>query len=448
MFLPYVAGCAHLMPSRSRDAYIRRMDAPATRRAVTLAVIVAALGYFVDIYDLILFAMVRTRSVTDLGVSAHDLKDQGIYLFNMQMGGLLLGGILWGVLGDKRGRLSVLFGSITMYSLANIANGFVTGIEGYAACRLIAGIGLAGELGAGVTLVSELMSRDKRGIGTMIVAALGISGGLLAGWIGGAFGPGLPWRTAYFIGGGLGLGLLLLRLGVMESGMFRTTFANKQVERGNFLKLFSRRKRLLRYLAIICVGVPIWYAVGILYTFSNDLGKALGLAEPPNPARTLFFDYGGAAIGGLLSGMLSQYLRSRRRAIAIFMFALAALVAAYFVFGGVSSTVFYALAGFGGMATGYWAVFMSTATELFGTNLRATVAITAPNFVRGSAVLLTTAFKQLTPPLGLVGAAIAVGVFAFGVGVLGLISLPETFDVDLDFHEADDVELPRATATA
>jgi MFS family permease len=424
------------------------MVSPATRRAATLAVIVASLGYFVDIYDLILFAMVRTRSVTDLGVGAQDLKDQGIYLFNMQMGGLLLGGILWGVLGDKRGRLSVLFGSITMYSVANIANGFVHGIDSYAACRLIAGIGLAGELGAGVTLVSELMGRDKRGIGTMIVAAVGISGGLLAGWIGGAFGPGLEWRTAYLIGGGLGLALLLLRLGLIESGMFRATLANKQVQRGNFLKLFVRRKRLLRYLAIICAGVPIWYTVGVLYTFSNDLGKALGLAEPPNPARTLFFDYGGAAIGGLLSGMLSQYLKSRRRAIAIFMLALGILVAAYFLFGGMSSTVFYVLAGLGGVATGYWAVFMSTASELFGTNLRATVTTTVPNFVRGSAVLLTTGFKELTPPLGLVGAAVAVGVFAFGIGVLGLISLPETFSVDLDFQEVDDIELPRAATAA
>jgi MFS family permease len=424
------------------------MVSPATRRAATLAVIVAALGYFVDIYDLILFAMVRTRSVTDLGVAAQDLKDQGIYLFNMQMGGLLLGGILWGVLGDKRGRLSVLFGSITMYSVANIANGFVHGIDSYAACRLIAGIGLAGELGAGVTLVSELMGRERRGIGTMIVAAVGISGGLLAGWIGGAFGPGLAWRTAYFIGGGLGLALLLLRLGLIESGMFRATLANKQVKRGNFFKLFARRKRLLRYFAIICAGVPIWYTVGVLYTFSNDLGKALGLAEPPNPARTLFFDYGGAAIGGLLSGMLSQYLKSRRRAIAIFMLALAILVAAYFLFGGVSSTVFYALAGLGGVATGYWAVFMSTASELFGTNLRATVTTTVPNFVRGSAVLLTTGFKELTPAFGLVGAAVAVGVFAFGIGVLGLISLPETFSVDLDFQEVDEVELPRAANAA
>ena len=421
----------------------------ATRRAVNLAVIVAALGYFVDIYDLILFGMIRTTSLKGIGVVGDQaIKDQGIFLFNMQMGGLLVGGILWGVLGDKRGRLSVLFGSITMYSLANIANGLVDGVNAYAVCRLIAGIGLAGELGAGVTLVSELMGKHNRGIGTTIVAALGITGGLLAGWIGGAFGPGLDWRTAYFVGGGLGLALLGLRIGVAESGMFRATVARTQVARGNFLQLFSSRKRLLRYLAIICVGVPIWYVIGILYTFSNDLGKALGLAEAPNPARVLFFDYGGAAIGGLLSGLLSQYLQSRRRAMAIFAIALAVLAAAYFLVGGMSSTLFYALCGLGGVATGYWVVFMATAAELFGTNLRATVTTTVPNFVRGSAVLLTTGFKALTPALGLVGAAIAVGVFAFGVGLYGLLSVPETFHADLDFHELDDADRPATAAAA
>lgn len=412
------------------------MVSPATRRAVSLAVIVAALGYFVDIYDLILFSMVRGRSVADLGVAAADLKDQGIYLFNMQMGGLLVGGILWGILGDKRGRLSVLFGSITLYSLANITNGFVHSVDAYAACRLLAGIGLAGELGAGVTLVSELMGRTNRGIGTAIIAGVGISGGLLAGWIGGAFGPGLPWRTAYFIGGGLGLALLALRLGVAESGMFRAV-TTRPVARGNFFQLFTSRRRLARYLAIIAVGLPIWYAVGILYTFSDVIGKALGLADAPNPARVLFFDYGGAAIGGVLSGLLSQYLGSRRRTLTIFVIALGALVAAYFLIGATSSTVFYALCGLGGVATGYWAVFMSTASELFGTNLRATATTTAPNFVRGAAALFAIGFKALTPSLGLVGAAIAVGAVAFAVSAVGLIALPETFTVDLDFHEDD-----------
>jgi MFS transporter, putative metabolite:H+ symporter len=417
-----------------------------TRNATGLAILVAALGYFVDIYDLILFAMIRVKSLRGLGVPEEALKDEGIFLFNMQMGGMLVGGIVWGVIGDKLGRLSVLFGSITMYSLANIANGLVQGTDSYAVCRLIAGIGLAGELGAGITLVSELMGRHNRGVGTTIVAALGVSGGLLAGLIAGAYGPGVDWRTAYFIGGGLGLALLGLRVGVVESGMFRAVAARSQVVRGNFLALFSNRRRFGRYLAIICVGVPIWYVIGILFALSKELGAALGLDPAPDPARALFYCYGGAALGGMLAGMLSQRLGSRRKALAIFLGAAVLAVVAYFVFGGVSSTVFYALCLGGGLTTGYWSIFVATAAELFGTNLRATATTTVPNFVRGSAVLLTLGLQALTPHLGLRDAAIAVGVFAFGVGGLGLWSLRETFGVDLDFNEDDDLAAGQVTA--
>src|SRR5512139_691807 len=284
-------------------------------RAATLAVVVAALGYFVDIYDLILFGMVRGASLKDLGVT--DVTGDGIFLLNMQMGGMLIGGIIWGVLGDKRGRLSVLFGSITLYSIANIINGTVDTVDGYAWCRLAAGIGLAGELGAGITLVSELMHRDTRGIGTTIVAAFGISGGVVAGLVGGAFpGIGFHWRTAYYIGGGMGLALLVLRIGVIESGMFAKAL-EQNVARGNFFALFTDRKRLLKYLAIIAVGVPVWYVVGILFTLSPELGKALGLPEPPRAATALFLAYAGLAIGDLGSCLLSHAMRSRRKALGI-----------------------------------------------------------------------------------------------------------------------------------
>ena len=416
---------------------------------MSLAVIVAALGYFVDIYDLILFGMVRTPSLKALGITGDALTTEGLYLLNMQMGGMLLGGILWGVIGDKRGRLSVLFGSIAMYSVANIANGTVDTLQGYAICRLIAGIGLAGELGAGITLVSELMGKHNRGVGTTLVAALGVSGGVVAGLIGGAFpGVGVDWRTAYYIGGGMGLALLALRIGVVESGMFRETVKRTNVSRGNFFKLFTDRARLVRYVAIICVGVPVWYVIGILFLFSRELGGALGLDPAPNPATSLFFCYAGCAVGGLGCGLLSQYLKSRKKALAIFLAATALSMLAYFTIGGTSRTVFYVICCVGGAASGYWAVFVATAAELFGTNLRATVTTTVPNFVRGSAVLVTTGFKGLTPSLGLVGAAIAVGIATLAIAVAGLVSLRETFGVDLDFHEGDPVpaELPRATA--
>lgn len=408
---------------------------PTGRRAANLAILVAALGYFVDIYDLILFGMVRTPSLKALGVTGDALTTEGVYLFNMQMGGMLIGGILWGVLGDKRGRLSVLFGSIALYSVANLVNGTVDTIEGYAYCRLIAGIGLAGELGAGITLVSELMGRENRGIGTTLVAALGVSGGVVAGLVGGAFpGIGVDWRTAYYIGGGMGLALLALRIGVVESGMFHAV-TKKAVSRGNFFALFTNGKRLVRYLAIILVGVPVWYVIGILFVFSRELGAALGLDPAPNPARALFFCYAGCAIGGMVCGLLSQRLRSRKQALAIFLGATALAMALYFTLGGTSSTVFYSLCLFGGAASGYWAVFVATAAELFGTNLRATVTTTVPNFVRGSAVLVTTLFKELIPGMGIIQAAIVVGIGTLVVAVVGLLALPETFGVDLDFHE-------------
>ena len=403
-------------------------------RAATLAVVVAALGYFVDIYDLILFGMVRTASLRDLGVA--DVTDEGAYLLAVQMGGMLAGGVLWGVLGDKRGRLSVLFGSITLYSLANIANGFVGSLEGYAWCRLVAGIGLAGELGAGITLVSELMDRQTRGIGTTIVAAFGLAGGVAAGLVGGAIpGIGVHWRTAYFIGGGMGLALLVLRIGVVESGLFASAARNQQLSRGNFFLLFTDVRRLGRYFAIIAVGVPVWYVVGILFTFAPELGKALGLPEAPKAATSLFLAYAGLTVGDLASGLLSHRMRSRRAALGVFLSITTVVVIAYFALGGISLTAFYVLSVLGGVATGYWAVFVSTAAELFGTNLRATVATTVPNFVRGSLVLLAFGFKELREPLGLVGAAIAVGVFSLGVAFAGLAALRETFGVDLDFHE-------------
>jgi MFS transporter, putative metabolite:H+ symporter len=414
------------------------------RRAATLAVVVAALGYFVDIYDLILFGMVRIPSTKEFvscaGLTGDACKalitDRGVFLFNMQMGGMLVGGILWGIIGDKRGRLAVLFGSITLYSLANIANGMVDTLDQYAVCRLIAGIGLAGELGAGITLVSELMGADRRGLGTTLVAALGVSGGVVAGLIGGAF-PSVPhpsWRVAYYIGGGLGLVLLVLRIGVVESGMFHSVL-KKNVSRGNFLALFTNKKRFLRYLAVIAVGIPVWYVIGVPLYFANNVGEALGLHPAPNPATVLFYCYAGCSIGGLACGLLSQKLRSRRRALWWFLAGVVVSLVAYFALGGIDETLLDVLGGVCGIMTGYWAVFVATAAELFGTNLRATVTTTVPNFVRGAAVPLSFGFKALAPSMGFVGSAIAFGVLSLAIAFIGLASLPETFGIDLDFHE-------------
>lgn len=410
------------------------MIAPETtagsRRRVGWIVLVAALGYFVDIYDLILFSIVRVKSLVSLGVPSEALLDTGVLLLNMQMGGMLVGGVLWGVLGDKRGRLSVLFGSIALYSIANIANGFVASVPVYAVLRFVAGVGLAGELGAGITLVSEIMHKESRGYGTTIVATIGILGAVAATAVGDLF----DWRVAYFVGGGLGIALLLLRIGVYESGMFQAIRAQK-VARGNFFQLFRPRARLVRYLSVILIGVPIWYAVGILVTFSPEIGRAMGMAEAPVAGRAVMWCYIGLAAGDFGSGALSQVMRSRLKVVTIFLGLTLLSVAAYFLVGARSLSAFYSVCLVLGFATGYWAVFVTIASEQFGTNLRATATTSAPNFVRGAVVVVTTAFQLAKPALGVSGSAIAVGAVVLLVAFLALRNLGETYGRDLDFLE-------------
>lgn len=398
--------------------------------AIRATVLLAALGYFVDIYDLILFSIVRVKSLRGIGIPDEALLENGVFLLNWQMAGMLLGGIVWGVLGDKKGRLSVLFGSIAMYSVANIANGFVDSIQAYALWRFIAGIGLAGELGAGITLVSEIMPKETRGYGTMTVAGVGIFGGVAAGLIGDRF----DWRTAYFVGGGLGLALLALRIGVYESGLFDKVKASK-VARGDFRTLLGTPGRLRRYVASILLGVPIWFVIGILVTYSPEFGRAIGMPVPPSPAKSVMLLYLGCALGDFLSGGLSQYFRSRKKVALAFMIAAGTLGALYLLNRSPSLTYFYVLCLLLGFATGYWAIFVTMASEQFGTNIRATVTTTVPNFVRGSLVLMNFCFEAAKARLGLLEGAAVVGAGALGLALLALSSLEETYGKDLNYVE-------------
>jgi predicted MFS family arabinose efflux permease len=408
------------------------------RSVWNLAVIVAALGYFVDIYDLLLFGIVRQPSLTDLGYSGPDLLRVGTLLLDWQMGGMLLGGILWGILGDKRGRLSVLFGSIFLYSLANILNGSVHSFGAYALWRFVAGVGLAGELGAGITLVSEVMTREHRGYGTAIVSGFGIFGAVVAGLVGKMF----DWRIAYYVGGGLGLVLLALRVGAYESGLFDQV-RGAEVRRGNFLALFTDGGRLLRYLRGILIGVPTWYVVGILVIFAPEIAQAIGIALDPATGKTLvtgresvMYHYAGGAIGSLLCGVLSQWLSSRKKAIAAFLLLDLLLIPGYLLLTGSGPSTFYVYMFVLGLMTGYWAVFVTLAAEQFGTNLRATVTTTTPNFVRGSAVPMTTAFVWLQGRMGsIVTAAAIVGAVVFALALWAVAGTDETYGRDLDYVE-------------
>ncbi|WP_020602144.1 MFS transporter [Spirosoma spitsbergense] len=400
------------------------------RQLIQIPVIVAALGYFVDIYDLLLFSIVRVQSLKDLGVPDGGMLNQGIYLINMQMGGLLVGGILWGILGDKRGRLSVLFGSILIYSLANIANGFVTTVDQYAVLRLIAGIGLAGELGAGITLVAEVLPKEIRGYGTSLVASVGLLGAVLAYFIAEEF----AWRNAYFIGGGLGLLLLFLRVSVFESGIFSSVKA-KGVARGNFFQLFSSQKQFFKYLRCIVIGLPVWFVAGILMTFSPEFGKELNLDGLIVAGKAVMWEYIGLSIGDLSSGILSQYFSSRKKVLALFLALTAALVVVYLFVPLRSTDMFYFVCSCLGFGVGYWAMFVTIAAEQFGTNLRATVATTVPNFVRGSINIMTPLFLLFKGQFGIIEGAGLLGLLTLGIAFLGLWNMEETFGKDLDFLE-------------
>jgi putative MFS transporter len=400
------------------------------KEVMTTNVVIAALGYFVDIYDLVLFSIVRIASLKGIGVPESEFMSAGIYLLNMQMIGMLLGGLIWGVLGDKRGRVSVLFGSILMYSLANIANAFVTNVETYAWLRFIAGIGLAGELGAAVTLVAETLPKHLRGYGTAIVAGVGVSGAALAGIIGEIF----PWQAAYIIGGVLGLLLLFARIKMFDSKMFSKTLATT-VRRGDLLMLFQSRERFFRYLNCILIGIPLWFVVGILGTFSPEICRELGATGPILSGRAIMCIYMGLVVGDIGSGFISQWLKSRKRVVLYFLIATGVLSSTFVLLKEQDPVVYYSLFFLIGIAAGYWAMFVTIAAEQFGTNMRATVATTVPNFVRGSVVALTWSFNFLGPTVGKANSALLVGIVCCIIAYAGLRPLRETFDTDLDFHE-------------
>jgi putative MFS transporter len=402
--------------------------AKATRNVIFL-VLVASLGYFVDIYDLLIFLIVRKKSLTDIGVKSSDILAVGNTIINWQMGGLLLGGILWGVLGDKLGRIKVLFGSIALYSIANFANGFVHDPCTYALIRFIAGIGLAGELGAGVTLVSETLSKEKRGYGTMIVAAIGLLGAVAANWV-----SKYDWHIAYFVGGGLGLLLLLLRIGTFESGMFKSIEETK-VSKGNFLLLFTNWGRFKKYLCCILIGAPLWYVVGVLISLQPEFGIALHATGKLNAGDGIQYAYIAIAFGGIVAGFLSQVTKSRKLVMLIFLLLSAVSVVVYLQSTGLSSEKFLSLCFFMGFGVGYWALFITIAAEQFGTNIRSTVATTVPNFVRGSLILINLGFVALKVNYGMIHSGYIMMAILTILALSALSQLKETFGKDLNYVE-------------
>ncbi|MBM4098462.1 MAG: MFS transporter [Planctomycetes bacterium] len=412
-----------------------RGDAPGgtLSRGTVLAVLVAALGYFVDLFDLVLFSILRIPSLKALGITDPDqLTAVGKRLLDIQLVGMLLGGVAFGMLGDRMGRLKTLFGSILLYSVANILNAFVTDVWQYEVLRFVAGFGLAGELGAGITLVAELLPTAKRGIGTTIVATVGLSGAVAAG-VAGSY---LQWNHCYLIGGCMGLALLALRVGVSESGLFRSTKERSHaVHRGNPLQLLWPPRRFARFAMVVLSGMPIWFVGGVMFVFAPELGKAMGIEQPIEPAKVIFWAYLGVVVGDVASGLVSQLVRSRTRTIMGFLAGLAACIVLFFAVAPKGPSHFYGMMCLVGAATGYWAIFVTTASEQFGTNLRATAATSAPNFVRAMAVPITSIWLAAKPGLGTVPATVTIGICCVAVGLLAALALDETFHRDLDYLE-------------
>jgi len=393
--------------------------------------LVAALGYFVDIYDLLLFGMIRNSSLQSLGLTGDEVVKVGLDVMSIQMYGLLIGGVIWGIMGDKKGRLSVLFGSIILYSLANILNGFVHTVPQYHVCRFIAGIGLAGELGAGITLVSELIPKEKRGIATSMVAGIGLTGAVFAYFISQHF----EWRTCFYIGGALGFLLLLLRVRVFESGMFHSIRKEAGVQKGNIFMFFTNGARFKKYLLAILVGLPTWYVIGILIQVSDKFGKEFGIKEAINPGKAVMYAYVAISVADLLIGLVSQALKSRKKALYIFYTITIIGIVLYFQQYNGTATNMYLICALLGFGTGFWALFVTMAAEHFGTNLRATAATTVPNMVRGSLPLTIILFKSLQPGFGYIHAAAITGTIVMVISTAAVFMTDETFGKDLNFIE-------------
>ena len=405
-------------------------QSPKQTSVFNLAVLVAALGYFVDIYDLLLFSIIRVPSLRELGLNDKAIASDGLLIINVQMLGLLVGGILWGVLGDKKGRLKVLYASILIYSIGNILNGFVQTVPQYAAVRFFTGIGLAGELGAGITLVSELLPKNKRGLGTSLVAGIGLTGAVLAYFLKQNF----HWRTCYFIGGGMGLLLLFLRVGVLESGMFKT-IQHSHVSKGNFLMFFTNAKRFKKYILSIFIGLPTWYVIGILVTFSKEFGIQMGVSGAIDPGKAIMYAYAAISLGDILIGLLSQWLKSRKKALYVFYFITMIGMFMYFTLQGKTASDLYIACAVLGFGTGFWAIFVTIAAEQFGTNIRATAATTVPNMVRGSLNLISLLFTGLQLSYGYVQSGIITGVIIMFITIVSAAFTEETFGKDLNYTE-------------
>ena len=399
---------------------------------LSVPVIVGALGFFVDVYDLLLFSIVRKPSLASFHLSPDAILHEGEWIISLQMFGLMIGGFFWGVMGDKKGRLSVLFGSILLYSLATIANGMAQNVFQYSITRFIAGLGLAGELGASITLVCEMLPKEKRGIASSVIASVGVLGAISAFIVFKLFND---WRICYYIGGGMGLLLLFLRMGIFESSMY-DELTNTDIPKGNIWMLFNNRSRFFRYIKGVAIGLPVWYIIGILITFSDKFGKELGVTEVIEPGKAIMYQYVALCFGDLSAGIISNLIKSRKKTLFIFFGILAIFMVTYFTMqNGTAERTYWLCAGLG-FGSGISVLYITMSAEQFGTNLRATTAISIPNVVRGLLPLIIFMFKGVRDLVGnyITGGWIT-GVFILLLAIVAAFYTKETYGREMNYLE-------------
>ncbi len=405
-------------------------EKPAFKGAVTFAIIASELGFFVDLYDIIIVSVVRKPSLLAAGIAESDLLNKGVLLLNVQMVGMLIGGFLWGILGDKKGRLSVLFGSIILYSAATFANGFVSSYPLFLLLRFLAGVGLSGELGAGITLVSEQMPQKWRGIGPSIIGSFGMLGAIVGAYIGGHF----DWQLTYKIGGLMGFALLILRIGVLESGMYEH-IKHSTAARGDLKMIFRKKDKFIKYISVILMGFPAWFVNGVAMTFTPEIAKAMGMKEIPSVSTVFMVFFLGFTFGDFSGGFVSQWLQSRKKALKIYLGGFLVFFVLYLIFARQSVTLYYIFFFFMGLGAGYTIILLTSAAEHFGTNIRSTVTTSSLNLLRASVIPQATAFSILSPNIGAFNATIIVGVCSLLIAFWALGNLEETFHKNLDFIE-------------
>lgn len=417
--------------------YMETKETKHKEQSIALLILVASLGYFVDAYDLIIASVVRSSAIVELGLAQVGTPEHTKYaqLFEyVQSAGILLGGIIFGVYSDKKGRKKALYYSIAIYSIANILNGLLSASVPfvgtvYCILRFICGFALAAELSIGIVMISETMKAKHRGYGTMIVVSFGILGAVLAAVLFEFIG--IHWQTLYLIGGIAGVLLLIFRFSVKETNPF-LDLENQESERGSWVMIFKNRRLLKILFNAILLGFPIYFFISIPIKFATDYGKELGLTIKGTIPIIVF--YIAMSVSDIIANYLCQLFENRKKVLYFYLgLCTISVFLLHFYPPTTPEQYFYLFSPLMGFASGYWALLITFTNEQIGTNIRSTYTTAVPNVVRSLFIPIQLLLTVLQPTFGTSTSVFYIGVLAVILALLGLYSLKETWGKNLKF---------------